>query len=222
MRKKYISIKKFHKVNQHIVPFSGRISRFKKTKWNLIKKSVSRGSRIYSPQTNLRKRRLHPAHFYYKNRLNAKQMLRGTFGFIKDKQLKNIVLNSGTDKDEILKQLNTRLDILLYQLGFGESLFKIRQYISHGCFEINSNKVLNKSTNVRLNDIISVNKKYRKFFFKEISHRLSHDNSFFFPPYVELNLANLTGVLIDYPNSKNTKYYNPVDLVSLTLHYTRG
>ena len=165
MRKKYKSIKKFYKVNRHVAPFTSKLRKFKKNKWLRVKNSTTQLHSLVNPSS---KRRLYPSHLWYRNRLGAKQTVKSTFGSLRERQLKNIVADCKGTEIGILQKLATRIDILVYQLGFSDSIYQAQQYISYGYFTINSKRVYDKNITLKLNDTLSVDKEYKKTFLKII------------------------------------------------------
>jgi len=220
MRKKYKSIQKFYKINRHITPFADKLQGFKKNKWFRIKNSAVKLQALVNPSN---KRRLYPSHLRYRNRLGAKQIVKSTFGSLREKQLKNIVSRCKGTEIGLLQKLGTRIDILVYQLGFSNSIYQAQQYISYGYFTINSKKVYDKSITLKLNDVLSVNRKHRKMFFRILLNKLQdQDIPYYIPLCIEMDLQNLNYTLSELPTYKNSYYYSLVDLTSTSLYYTKG
>ena len=61
----------------------------------------------------------------------------------------------------LLKQLECRLDNLVYRIGFGRSIRQARQFVNHGHILVNGEKVDNPSYEVKELDVISVSESLR-------------------------------------------------------------
>ena len=108
----------------------------------------------------------------YRERLLEKQKLRFNYG-ITEKQLvayyheaKRLKGSTGT---LLLELLESRLDCILYRLGFASTIPAARQLVNHGHILINNKSVTIPSFLCRPNDIISVKE-------KETSTKLIADN----------------------------------------------
>src|SRR3989338_2410054 len=80
----------------------------------------------------------------YGTQLKEKQKAKVSYGVMErqfeiyfNKDLKQ----TGVTGDNLLKLLETRLDNIVYRLGFAETRAQARQLVNHGFFEVNSKKV---------------------------------------------------------------------------------
>ena len=154
-------------------------------------------------------------------------MFRATYGFINDQQLKNIFIQAKKSKGltnlTVLQKLETRLDILLYRVGFATSVFEARQYINHGYFFVNSKQVFDKNISLSVGDTFCVNGKYKKTFLTALIKKAKEDSLLYKKPtYVEIDYRKLRGLLVDLPNLSSIYFTNQVDILSTELFYTRG
>src|SRR6201995_4694594 len=62
----------------------------------------------------------------------------------------------GITGDNLLRLLETRLDNVVYRLGFAASRAQARQFVRHGHFDVNGRRVNIPSFQVRPDDIITV------------------------------------------------------------------
>lgn len=69
---------------------------------------------------------------------------------------------SGITGVNLLQLLETRLDNVVYRLGFGTTRAEARQLVNHGHFEVNGKKVNIPSYLVKVGDVITVREKSRK------------------------------------------------------------
>ncbi len=105
-----------------------------------------------------RKRRLSE----YGLQLREKQKAKTVYGLM-EKQFKTLVQavrkQKGDTKELILSTLETRLDNLVYRLGFAKTRFMARQLVSHGHILVNSKRVSIPSYHVKIDDVISLTPK---------------------------------------------------------------
>ena len=97
--------------------------------------------------------------------LREKQKAKTTYGLL-EKQFKKIVQTvqgkKGDTKELIVGLLETRLDNLVYRLGFAKTRYMSRQFVSHGHILVNGKKLTIPSYQVKINDIISLSEKMQK------------------------------------------------------------
>lgn len=224
MRRKRVSIKKICDTLGHSIPYQKKLSNFRSKKWSKIRMSFIQ-THILGSQ--VKKKSLYPSQQWYKYRLNAKQKMKGEFGFIKDRQLRRLFKQSDTGvKDNSLNTiqiLESRLDLILYRMGFAESLFKAHQLINHGFIFVNGIKTYSKSFNVKKGDLIEINPEYWDLVFKEVHSRFKNNSIFMpAPKYLEINYRLLIGILLENPISSDLHYFTPMDIKSAKDFYTRG
>lgn len=94
----------------------------------------------------------------YGLQLRQKQKLKRTYG-ISEKQMKNYFKKGsrkiGNTGDFIIRYLETRLDNVVYRLGFTPTRAMARQLVSHGHIAVNSKKNNIPSYEVKIGDKIS-------------------------------------------------------------------
>ena len=69
---------------------------------------------------------------------------------------------TGITGENLLRQLELRLDNVVYSLGFAASRAQARQLVRHGHIEVNGRKINIPSYQVRKGDAIQVREKSRK------------------------------------------------------------
>ena len=62
----------------------------------------------------------------------------------------------GVTGENLLQILESRLDNVVYRLGFGTSRAQARQFVNHGQFEVNGKKVNIPSYLVKVGDVITI------------------------------------------------------------------
>lgn len=94
--------------------------------------------------------------------LREKQKAKGTYGLL-EKQFKKLFRYVESQKKEtgelLVSLLETRLDNIVYRLGFSRSRAGARQLVSHGHILVNEKRINIPSYQVKVGDIISVRTK---------------------------------------------------------------
>lgn len=97
--------------------------------------------------------------------LKEKQKAKIVYGLL-EKQFKNLVSavqkRKGDTGEMLIGLLETRLDNIVYRLGFAKTRFQARQMVSHGHILINGKKVSIASFQVKEGDIVSLSDKIKK------------------------------------------------------------
>ena len=97
--------------------------------------------------------------------LREKQKVRRTYGVLEKqfrKYFKMAAKKSGVTGENLLQILETRLDNIVYRMGFAPSRKSARQIIRHGHVLVNNRKVDIPSFNVRADDEILIKEKSRQ------------------------------------------------------------
>lgn len=96
----------------------------------------------------------------------------------------------------LLKNLECRLDNLVYRIGFARSVRQARQMVSHGHILLNGVKVDIPSCNVKVNDVISLKEKSRT---NETFQNNFQGLASFSVPYLEKDKNQFSAKLIREP-----------------------
>jgi len=95
----------------------------------------------------------------YLLQLREKQKARRYYGLL-EKQFRTTYEKAtrglGAPGENLLRMLETRLDNVVYRLGFAASRAQARQIIRHGHFQVNGRRVNIPSYQVRPNDVVSL------------------------------------------------------------------
>jgi small subunit ribosomal protein S4 len=98
----------------------------------------------------------------YSVQLKEKQLARFMFG-ISEKQFRKYFQKAyqseGVTGTELLKNLESRVDNIIYRSGLAESRPQARQMISHGHFELNGRKITIPSISIKGGDELCLRKK---------------------------------------------------------------
>lgn len=97
--------------------------------------------------------------------LREKQRAKVMYG-VMEKQFRKMydsVQNAKGDTGELfISLLETRLDNVVYRLGFAKSRFMSRQFVSHGHVLVNGKKLTIPSYQVKVDDVVELNSKIQK------------------------------------------------------------
>ncbi len=100
----------------------------------------------------------------YGRQILEKQKLKAIYG-VKERQLRRYLDEArktrGRTGERLLQLLESRLDNIVYRLGFAPTLPAARQLVSHGHIAVNGQKVDIPSYLVQVGDVVSVREKSR-------------------------------------------------------------
>ncbi|MGB0895311.1 MAG: 30S ribosomal protein S4 [Parashewanella sp.] len=101
----------------------------------------------------------------YGVQLREKQKVRRIYGVL-EKQFRNYYKDAarvkGNTGENLLQLLETRLDNVVYRMGFGATRAEARQLVSHKSVMVNGRVVNIPSFKVSANDVVSIREKSRK------------------------------------------------------------
>jgi small subunit ribosomal protein S4 len=103
---------------------------------------------------------------------------------------------SGVTGDNLLRQLECRLDNIVYRLGFAASRAQARQLVRHGHFFVNGRRVNIPSYQVRPDDVLSVKTGTPA----EATIRDATDLTASVASWLQADHDNLTGKVLRYPD----------------------
>ena len=140
----------------------------------------------------------------YSLQLKEKQKVKLVYGVL-EKQFRNyyaLALKSkGITGENLLKILETRIDNVIFRLGFASTRAQARQLVNHGFFDVNGKKVDIPSYLVKKDDIISVREiKKDKSIIKIVKEQNEARIS---PNWLERDIENLKGKVLDMPKRED-------------------
>lgn len=135
----------------------------------------------------------------YGLQLQEKQKLRFMYG-VNEGQFRTLFERSGKMQgihgENFMILLESRLDNLVYRLGFANSRRGARQLVVHGHIMVNGQKLDIPSYTCQLGDVISVREKSRNM--ASIQDALANRN--YLPTYLEFNDKDLSGKFTRLPD----------------------
>ena len=135
----------------------------------------------------------------YGTQLLEKQRLRAYYG-VMEKQFRNYYKKAAKSEEStgyaLIKNLECRLDNIVYRLGFARSIAAARQMVGHGHILVNGEKVDIPSFNVNIGDKISLKEKSQK---NELFKTTFQEGILNTLPYLEKNEESFSGTLVREP-----------------------
>ena len=101
----------------------------------------------------------------YGNQLREKQKVKRIYGLLERqfrRYFKNAEAMRGNTGTNLLLLLESRLDNVVYRMGFASTRAEARQLLSHGAIAVNGNRVNIPSASVKPGDVVSIREKARK------------------------------------------------------------
>ena len=142
----------------------------------------------------------------YRESLTEIRKIRLFFGFLKIKTLKNLVSKYSKSKRSreklLVNYLESRLDVVLYRMGFSSSVLESAKIVKKGFVYVNNTLILKRSYSLDSGDKIQIIlKKKDKFFFEKISNNQNK-----IPSNLEVNYKKFEGIMIRKPLKKELMY----------------
>jgi len=155
------------------------------------------GRRPYAPgQHGAQKKKLSE----YGIQLREKQKAKRFYGLLESQFRKYFEIanrKKGVTGENLLQLLESRLDNVVYRLGFGTTRAEARQLVTHGHFTVNGKKLNIPSYIVKVGDTVDVSEKGKKSVrFKEI---LDITGAKVVPKWLEVDQENLKGKIVALP-----------------------
>ena len=164
-----------------------------------------KGSRCYSDKCSISRRNYAPGQHgqkraklsEYGTQLREKQKTKSYYG-VGEKQFRGYFEMASNKKgvtgENLLQILESRLDNVVYRLGFGASRAQARQLVNHGQFEVNGGKVDIPSYLVKAGDVISVRESKKEN--GAIKANIEVNSARPVPAWLELNNETLSGKVV--------------------------
>lgn len=167
------------------------------------------GTPIFGPSKSLERKNYSPGIHGPRSRrkiteyalgLHEKQKLRFYYGLM-EKQFRSVYDKAnrrrGVTGEIMLQILETRLDNVVYQLGFGNSRAASRQMVNHGHVMVNGKKVDIASYPLKVNDIVEI--KDSSVSRQLATRSLELSTSRMVPDWLALNKDAFRGTLVRMP-----------------------
>jgi len=136
----------------------------------------------------------------YGRLLREKQKLRRTYG-VMEKQFRRHFTEAsrrqGSTGVNLLQILESRLDNVVYRMGFGSTRAESRQLVNHNAVVVNDRRVNIPSFEVQPGDVVQIREKSRGQ--ERISVSLGITERIGFAPWVDVDVANYRGIYKNRP-----------------------
>ena len=99
------------------------------------------------------------------------------------------------DYDNLMILLETRLDALVYRMGFARTIFAARQYVAHGHFSVNGVRSFSPARLVKAGDVIAVRERSKE----HVQIKEAIANAPAAPEYLSVDAGKMEGTLVKLP-----------------------
>jgi small subunit ribosomal protein S4 len=167
-----------------------------------------KGTRCYTKKCAFERRPTPPGQHGVRRRkmgdfgiqLREKQKVRRVYGVL-ERQFRNYFIDAedreGITGENLLRSLETRLDNVVFRLGFGSSRAQARQLVAHGHFAVNGVPTNIPSYRLKPGDRIEVRESHRsREAFKVVRETLKSHTA---PEWLSLDAASLSGTVSSLP-----------------------
>ncbi|MEK6256710.1 MAG: 30S ribosomal protein S4 [Chloroflexota bacterium] len=171
-----------------------------------------KGDRCFSPKCSIEKRAYPPGQHGrsrqwrqsresdFGSQLRAKQKARRVYGVL-ERQFRRYYKQALKSREltglTMLQILESRLDNVIYRMGFASSRSQARQLVAHGHFDVNGRRTNIPSMSIKPGDEINIRAASRKnAYFKELPEFAKERTV---PEWVSRDVAKLTGEITRLP-----------------------
>ena len=171
-----------------------------------------KGDRCFKDKCSLERRNFPPGQHGQKRQkfsdygmqLREKQKVKRMYGFF-EKQFRNYFIKAehikGITGENLLSRLETRLDNIVYRMGFACSRNQARLLVTQGHFLVNGKKVNIPSFAVKVSDVIEVKEKSQKINMIQESMESAIQRGI--PNWLELDSENFRGIIKLMPSRED-------------------
>ena len=137
----------------------------------------------------------------YGNQLREKQKLRRIYGVL-ERQFRRYFAEAarrkGSTGENLLKLLESRLDNVVYRMGYGSTRAEARQLVTHCAMTVNGRKLNVPSAVLKAGDVVAVAEKSKNQLRIQDSLQLAEKVGF--PSWVEVDAKKMTGTFKGAPD----------------------
>lgn len=167
-----------------------------------------KGERCFGPKCAIERRNFPPGDHgqrrrklsEYANQLKEKQKARYVYGILEQQFRKHFGAaerRQGMTGANLLRVLESRLDNVVYRMGFGDSRRQARQLVRHGHFSLNGRRTDIPSALLKAGDTVAVMPKSRQLeYFKIVQEGLARKST---PQWIERDAAAMSGRVLNLP-----------------------
>jgi len=137
----------------------------------------------------------------YGGQLREKQKIKKIYGIL-EKQFRNIYKAAdkqrGITGDNLLQLLESRLDNVAFNMGFGSSRSEARQIVRHNCVLVNGHRVNIPAYLVKAGDTVEIDKTAKNQL--RIKSSIEAANNRNFPSWIDVNVKEMKGIFKTKPD----------------------
>jgi small subunit ribosomal protein S4 len=140
----------------------------------------------------------------YGVQLREKQKVRNSYGVLEKqfrKYFEKAERKTGVTGEVLLQLLETRMDNVVYRMGFAPNRNSARQLVRHGHFLVNGRDVSIPSFHVRTGDVIEVRAASRDL--DMIKDSIARAEQRGIPSWVEMDFQNFKGKVLQVPTRED-------------------
>ena len=156
----------------------------------------------------------------YGMQLRAKQTARRFYG-VQENQFHHYFeiaeRKQGITGDNLLRILESRLDNVVYRVGFASSRAEARQLVGHGHYEVNGKRVDTASYLLKAGDVVSICEKSRAS--EKIKAVVEANSARPVPEWIDVDRNNLSAKVIALPTREQIEA--PVDEQLIVEFYSK-
>jgi small subunit ribosomal protein S4 len=191
-----------------------------------------KGARCYSPKCAIERRAYPPGQHGrgatfrrrrssdYSRQLREKQKARRIYGVMERqfrRYYREALRRPGVTGEHLLVLLETRLDNVVYRLGFADSRAQARQLVQHGHFDVNGKRAKAPSALLNPGDVVRVRTNSRqKTYFKELAAILEQRDV---PSWLAMEPSQMSGRVLALPMREAIE--QPLDESLIVEYYSR-
>jgi small subunit ribosomal protein S4 len=176
--------------------------------------------RSYPPGMHGRRGRFRRKTTDFGTQLREKQKARRMYGVMERqfrRYFKDAERRKGVTGANLLQILESRLDNIVYRLGFAGSRAQARQLVRHGHFAINGKKTDIPSYLVKPGDEIAVRGKSKQnAYFETVAQEMEHR---FVQEWLSVDISTLSGRVLSLPSREEIEA--PLNEQVITEYYSR-
>jgi small subunit ribosomal protein S4 len=136
----------------------------------------------------------------YATQLREKQKMRRIYGVL-ERQFRNYYATAakrkGSTGENLLGLLESRLDNVVYRMGFASTRAEARQLVSHKAILVNGSLLNIASYQVRSGDVVSIREKAKSQ--QRVKDALQVSEQYGFPTWVDVDIQNMKGIFKSTP-----------------------
>jgi small subunit ribosomal protein S4 len=156
----------------------------------------------------------------YGMQLREKQKARRIYGVLEKqfrRHFEDATKSVGATGDRLIQILESRLDNVVYRMGFASNRNKARQFVNHGHFTVNGRKLSIPSAMIKIGDVVAVKQNSRAMpYFKDLPDEMASRDV---ASWVEVDPNNMSGKLVRLPGAQEAQPILNEQLI--VEHYSR-